>query len=721
MAISKKATQKKVSSIKDILEIKDTINVISKNIDPLITKSLKNSTYYKDTIDCDRCLDRTTIYDAELGICIKRTSKRAEKLDKKMYFCDKYFEEKLDKKDLDILEFILDIEIYKGSNNRNIKIIDILPKNLAKTKKTAVFILTVLTLFINVPSVKTAIIDVLSKYLNNPENKSSIVIWGIREILIKFDLISYALKAKNFVILVYNIVRGIFTSSGFSDGISTALSVILLDEKISRVNGITPITIKIQDYNFLEPYIKDVLATHNLTEISSSLNTGLDLSKIGANTSEMFNTETKLNIEYSFDEINIIIGNIRFDKILTIGNEKGDFLVTVVNNNTIKERIISPLLNELYQIEKNFINDFNEIKKLQKGLNIILLFIKNKLEVEKDPEKKRSLKQQRDDELKKTNNNQINIHNALFNYKNLLKPGLITIVEKRIKNINITNWRSDPIFIREWLAIFKEYTKNKELNKVKFYNFDKMSVDISKIPEGTRIDKQEDVGALKEALRNTKEENATLRKQVEAQNELLEYNKKAKSTEIHLGHKYIQQQTVNIQPGAKGYAPMVQQGTSKTESNILENFSNVFSLTQEDSVKLVEDAKKTHRFKGSTSKGTLALPAPKTSKKSKKDIKIKLLEITKNYNKYLNKKGSKKPSLDNITKFIVKYNDPKFTLKNGSFKLKSSLKISTPKTSPRTSPKSSRTSPKTKSSSSKKSSSNDIDKLLNDADKQLNK
>jgi len=128
--------------------------------------------------NCEKCPDKTKIYNPASRRCVLKTSKQALKLLASIDFCDKYFETKLTKNDSVFLKFLLDIPLKflpKDENNQYYKVSYFINrKNLTvKTVSLLTVISFLLVFIVDIPEFREDLKNRLSKWGLNHEKTSS--------------------------------------------------------------------------------------------------------------------------------------------------------------------------------------------------------------------------------------------------------------------------------------------------------------------------------------------------------------------------------------------------------------------------------------------------------------------------------------------------------------------------------------------------------------------
>jgi hypothetical protein len=431
--------------------------------------------------NCEKCPDKTKIYNPTSRRCVLRTSKQAMKLLASIDFCDKYFETKLSKNDSVFLKFLLDIPLKflpTDNNNQYYKVSYFINrKNLTVTTVTFLAVIGFLLVFISdIPEFREDLKNRLHKWGLNREKTSSF-----------FALLMALIPASTYIPTAtirstYNFVVALFDFSKKSDGIN----VKKLNNAIYNINNgfyanyfepsnITehnrdPIIHKIDNYNNLLKNIKIYLGQQGVKGDE------FNLSLFGLNSLEYRNNISKIKISNNSNIERAMVYITCKNKSIPDDYSLVNYLNSL-NLNEIKNKLNNLLENLIKIIDKKILENENKRKKIDDQNEFIkkefmIQELQNELDSAKSNIKKSKLKdkinllKKRNLEIKRNENIDLseedNIIKCLVSLEKI-KENNITYLKQRIDRIRKSNIISDPFKIKGIIKKLNNLVSNETL------------------------------------------------------------------------------------------------------------------------------------------------------------------------------------------------------------------------------------------------------------------
>lgn len=439
--------------------------------------------------DCEKCKDPQLIYNPKTNKCIDRKSKPAFKLLENIIFCQKYFQQKLNKQETNILNMLLNIRL----NYKDYKIKDLLPKGpIPHTKKILAITLTLISTFIiQINPFGKVVLNLIDHLL--PLYPGNFILMRLKSFIIDKPLITYIYKFFNGSIRFTKVVIEYFFGQKRSD-------VDVIQESINR-NIDVYLVPRHRDYKEIHIPIKDI-KEHNITNIFEDVliqnkvlikgaNSYINLARLGLNSNDLYNEKTKLFVKYHGDTVNITLSNENenYHDDYVIFYKKGRNYVLAYNNEfNTKTRYKDKLLEKLEEL-KRVIEKENE--KIQNLLETQIEEIKNKRKIISELKRNnKSITKYANElnnlelfEINEDGNNKIFLKHTESNYYQFLKKdGLLDKVKSRINDIRSQNVNSEYTFFIKWINMINGNIKNKiyekalieDLNKIVLYEINNL-------------------------------------------------------------------------------------------------------------------------------------------------------------------------------------------------------------------------------------------------------
>lgn len=450
---------------------------MSANTNKSIMKKLLqlNATNLLRELQCDQCPDKTQIYNTSNKTCVNRSSKEAMRFVADMTFCDKYFSEKLNQEDNTILNKILNIRLYENSQGKIIKLRDYIPKEIIipKTKRSATLVLI-------------AIVVLIIGFL--PQRLREKIIEGLK-FVVKTNTYhpqyNFMLDAIIFLIKNLTIMSFLYSFAGFTSHFFYKIGEIITGKKVIIPNkNHVPNEIsgddkqnEIHGVDIKGDTILDILQQYKMVKDN---NTTVFLSKLGLNTIKSIVTTNVPKAEFYYkgnSKIYFKLYGIEF--VIFEPHAKGKMVFINYSPYELKKEKITPLLHALDKLKERFITEQDKIHKKILKISEKVKSLEKKLSLEnKKGSKKNSLTiKQHQDELDAENEmttEKMYLYKVRENYNKFLKSkGLLYQARKRLEHVDLTNWRSDTIFMEEWIK-----QQNGHLNRDYYENIAPEDLDI---------------------------------------------------------------------------------------------------------------------------------------------------------------------------------------------------------------------------------------------------
>lgn len=440
---------------------------MSLNIKNSLKKILKeNANNLLREIQCDKCPNKKQIYSTSSNTCINRSSKHAMKFITEMTFCDKYFSEKLNQDDNTVLNKLLNIKLYQNSEGKIIKLRDYIPKEIIipKTKKSATLVLIVIVVLIIgfLPQrTREKLIKgmkfILETNVTNPQFNFILhgIIMIVKNLTIMSFMYSFAGFTSHFFHKLMELITGKTTITPNKNHVSNE---IVDTDRQNEINGVV----------IMSDTILEILQHYKMVKANNII----ILSKLGLNTiKEIAKTNVPKAKIYYKGNSKIYFALYDMEFVIFEQTSKGKAVFISYTNYELKNKKITPLLDELDKLKNKFQKEHDKIQQKIQNISEKVKSIEKKLSLEnKKGSKKNDLTIKQYNEQLDTENEMTDEKVYLFkvrdNYNKFLKSkGLLYKAQKRIENINITNWRSDTIFMEEWIKqqnshLSKDYYAN---------------------------------------------------------------------------------------------------------------------------------------------------------------------------------------------------------------------------------------------------------------------